>query len=95
MGVWVCVALCLQVGEHFSRFGEVMDVVLVRDMAPVLHACEEASKLEQQRNLLTDQMRAEDNGTHTHTHTHTHTQTACCTRIHTHSSVPHSQRALT
>jgi hypothetical protein len=46
----------------FSRFGKVMDVVLVRDVRRVLSACAAASKLEQRRALQADQMRLYDSG---------------------------------
>ena len=36
-------ALAPQVGEHFSRFGRVMDVVLVRDVARLLQRCRHAT----------------------------------------------------
>jgi hypothetical protein len=49
--------LLSQIGEFFSQFGEVMDVVLVRDMRPVLDACARASHLEQKRKLMADQLR--------------------------------------
>jgi len=32
----VCVCMCSQIGKFFSRFGEVMEVTLVLDMAKVL-----------------------------------------------------------
>jgi hypothetical protein len=52
----------MQLGMFFSRFGKVMDVVLVRDVRRVLSACAAASKLEQRRALQADQMRMYDSG---------------------------------
>lgn len=39
-----------QIGTHFSRFGKVMDVVLVKDFGPLLHLASTATALERQRN---------------------------------------------
>lgn len=38
-----------QVGEHFSRFGRVMDVVLVKDFGTLLSLAAQATSLEKQR----------------------------------------------
>ncbi|GFH06993.1 uncharacterized protein HaLaN_01724 [Haematococcus lacustris] len=46
-----------EVGHFFSRFGEVMDVVIVRDMRSVLAACSRASHLEQLRKFHYDRAR--------------------------------------
>jgi hypothetical protein len=39
----------MQIGQHFSRFGKVMDVVLVKDFGPLLNLASTATALEQQR----------------------------------------------
>lgn len=46
-----------QIGKFFSRYGEVMDVSLVLNMKKVLDSCAAASRLENQRELLADQLR--------------------------------------
>mmetsp|Transcript_8781 Transcript_8781/g.23606 ORF Transcript_8781/g.23606 Transcript_8781/m.23606 type:complete len:1501 (+) Transcript_8781:117-4619(+) len=40
-----------EVGQFFSKFGEVMDVTLLLDMSKVLRACAKASHLESKREL--------------------------------------------
>jgi hypothetical protein len=52
-----------QVGEFFSCYGEVMDVVLLRDMRRMLSACEQVTKLEQKQKLLADKTKLPDSGT--------------------------------
>ena len=39
-----------------------MDVVIIKDMGPVLSACATASKLEQRRSLMADKMRMYNSG---------------------------------
>jgi hypothetical protein len=39
----------LQVGEHFSKWGEVMDVVVVKDCGPLLALAGKATALERKR----------------------------------------------
>jgi hypothetical protein len=41
--------LTLQIGRHFSKWGRVMDVVMVKDFGPLLSLAETATHLEQQR----------------------------------------------
>lgn len=39
----------LQIGHHFSKWGRVMDVVMVKDFGPLLNLAATATNLEQQR----------------------------------------------
>jgi hypothetical protein len=47
---------CVQIGQHFSRFGKVMDVVLVKDFGPLLNLASTATALEQQRRAAEDRL---------------------------------------
>jgi hypothetical protein len=44
-----CTLFILQIGRHFSKWGRVMDVVMVKDFGPLLSLAETATNLEQQR----------------------------------------------
>jgi len=46
----------LQVGQFFSRFGEIMDITMVLNMEKALKACAEASKLDHKRINLAHQL---------------------------------------
>jgi hypothetical protein len=43
---------CLQVGQFFSQYGEVIDCTLVLNLEKVLNACAKISKLDHMRDLL-------------------------------------------
>lgn len=45
----VCVLPSLQIGHHFSKWGRVMDVVMVKDFGPLLNLASTATTLEQNR----------------------------------------------
>lgn len=47
---------CEQIGQHFSRFGKVMDVVLVKDFGPLLNLASTATTLEQQRRTAEERL---------------------------------------
>jgi hypothetical protein len=47
---------CTQIGQHFSRFGKVMDVVLVKDFGPLLNLASTATALEQQRRIAEERL---------------------------------------
>lgn len=42
--------LCVQVGRHFTRFGKVMDVVMVKDFGPLLSLTAQATDLKDKHN---------------------------------------------
>jgi hypothetical protein len=46
----------LQIGHHFSRWGRVMDVVMVKDFGPLLNLASTATSLEQQRKAAESRM---------------------------------------
>jgi hypothetical protein len=45
-----------QIGDHFSQFGVVMDVVLIKDFGPLLTYCTEATMLEKERQVADQRM---------------------------------------
>lgn len=51
-----CAFACwvLQIGHHFSKWGRVMDVVMVKDFGPLLNLAATATSLEQQRKAVQD-----------------------------------------
>lgn len=44
-----CVMMIMQIGHHFSKWGRVMDVVMVKDFGPLLNLASTATTLEQNR----------------------------------------------
>ncbi|KAF6256543.1 hypothetical protein COO60DRAFT_95334 [Scenedesmus sp. NREL 46B-D3] len=46
----------IDIGQHFRRFGKVMDVVLVKDFGPLLNLASTATSLEQQRRLAEERL---------------------------------------
>lgn len=50
-------------GEYFSRFGEVMDVVLVTDrLSATLQSCARAQRLQQRRAMVLDASLVQQSG---------------------------------
>ena len=45
-----------QIGDHFSQFGVVMDVVLIKDFGPLINFCREATALEKGRQVADKRM---------------------------------------
>ncbi|GLI61618.1 hypothetical protein VaNZ11_004036 [Volvox africanus] len=55
-----------QVGEHFSRYGEVMDVVLVTDrLGATLKHCRRAARLQQRQAMVLDAFKVRQSATYT------------------------------
>ncbi|GLI61617.1 hypothetical protein VaNZ11_004035 [Volvox africanus] len=56
----------VQVGEHFSRYGEVMDVVLVTDrLGATLKHCRRAARLQQRQAMVLDAFKVRQSATYT------------------------------
>lgn len=45
-----CASPYLQIGQHFRKFGKVMDVVMVKDFGPLLSLAAEATALKEQHS---------------------------------------------
>ena len=48
--------LSAQIGDYFSRFGEVLDVEVMPDIGKVLEICTKATALEHKKQLLIDEI---------------------------------------